>query len=341
MYHFQYPKIGLTGAQLCALADRFETLDSPVALARLLGQTEDALQQLAEKPAYHQFYVPKPGGEKRFIQHPSPPLKTVQAALNRYLQAVYYRIRPACAHGFLVSPADEAQPRSIYTNALAHTRGHWFLNIDIKDFFHAITERHLMNLFENLFWYPRPLARLLTGLCCCNGRLPMGAPTSPALANLAFYFPDYRLDVLARDHEATYTRYADDLTFSFARPPADGFLENIRMELLKEGFILNEKKVRLQGRLETPEITGLCVGNGNRPTLSGSFLKTLKREINIYHWMVAETVQKRGIFPAWFFDQFRKSLAGQVEFVGFVLGKGDRMYRKLHGKMQLWDLAAE
>lgn len=333
MYLFHHPKSELTGAQLGALADRFETLDSPEALARLLCQKPEALQQLAEKPVYHQFHIPKPGGEKRFIQHPSPPLKQAQTALNRYLQAVYYRIRPDCAHGFLISPADETQARSIYTNALAHTRGHWFLNLDIKDFFHAVTDRHLMNLFEHTFWFPRPLARLLSNLCCCNGRLPMGAPTSPALSNLVFYFPDYQLDVLARDHDGTYTRYADDLTFSFPRPPADEFLESVRFLLMKEGFVLNEKKVRLQGRLETPEITGLCVGAGNRPTLSRSFLKTLKREVNIYHWMVAETVQKRGIFPAWLFEQFRKSLSGQIEFAGFVLGKSDRTYQKLAGKL--------
>ncbi len=333
MYHFQHPKIELTAAQLGALADRFEALDSPDALARLLGLSNDTLQKLAEKPAYQQFFIPKPGGEKRFIQHPAPALKAVQVALNRYLQAVYYRIRPDCAHGFLVSPAGEERPRNIYTNAMAHLRGHWFLNLDIRDFFHAVTARHTTALFREVFWFPQVLAELLTRLVCCEGRLPMGAPTSPVLSNLIFYFPDYRLDTLARENEGVYTRYADDLTFSFPRPPADDFLETVRLQLVKEGFVLNEKKVRLQGRLETPEITGLCVGAGNRPTLSKTFLKTLKREINIYHWLMAEAVQKRGIFPFWFFDQFKKSLQGQVEFAGFVLGKNDRVFKKMAARL--------
>lgn len=333
MYHFQHPKIELTAAQLGDLADRFEALDSPEALACLLGKSPEALQKLAENPAYQQFYIPKPGGEKRFIQHPDPVLKGVQSTLNRYLQAMYYRIKPNCTHGFILSPVGEVQPRSIYTNAMAHVRGHWFLNVDIQHFFHAVTARHLMNWFRDVCWFSKPLADLLVRLCCCNGRLPMGAPTSPVLSNLIFYFSDYRLDTLAREHDGVFTRYADDLTFSFPRPPADEFLEAVRFQLMKEGFVLNEKKTRLQGRLECPEITGLCVGTGSRPTLSKSFLKTLKREINIFHWLMAEAVQKRGIFPFWFFDHFKKSLQGQVEFAGFVLGKSDRQFKKLAARL--------
>jgi hypothetical protein len=56
---------------------------------------------------------------------------------------------------------------------------------------------------------------------------------------------------------------------------------------------------------------------------------------SIYRWLVSEASQRRGLFQSWLFDQFRRSLAGQVEFAGFVLGKGDRGYLKLLGKLQL------
>lgn len=335
MYYYQQFKSELNIAQLRLLADRFEAIQSQQDLAVLLKKDALALQKLAETPDYYEFHIPKPGGERRFIQNPAPNLKTVQTELNRYLQAVYYFVRPKAAQGFLVSPADETQPRNIYTNALAHTRGHWFLNIDLQNYFHTVTHQHVYDLFRNTLGFPEGVAKLITRLSCHKGCLPMGAPSSPVVSNWVFYFLDRLFEGLAHEREGIYTRYADDLTFSFPRPPEDQFLDLLRSNLLKNGFQVNEKKVRLQGRLEQPEITGLCVGKGPRPVLSKSFLKTLKKEIAIYRWLVSEAAQRRGMFHAWLFDQFRKSLVGQVEFAGFVLGKGDRVYQRLVGKL-MW-----
>ena len=335
MYSYHAPKSELTQARLREIATRFEHIETPSDLAVLLKKEEPALLKLAAAPKYQEFFIPKPGGEKRFIQHPDTTLKSVQQELNRYLQAVYYFIKPACAHGFIVVPTDEAQPRNIYSNASAHTRSHWFINVDLKDFFHTVTDKHVYALFRYTLGYEELLARLLTRLCCFKGRLPMGAPTSPVISNMVLYFTDYRFMAFAAAEGGIYTRYADDLTFSFVRPPSDSFLDQVRHELLKSGFIVNEKKVRLQGRLDQPEITGLVIGKGNQPVLSRSWLKTLKKEIATYRWLVSETVMKRGMYHAWLFDPFRKSIEGQLEFAGFVLGKTDRTYLKMKTKLKM------
>lgn len=162
----------------------------------------------------------------------------------------------------------------------------------------------------------------------------MGAPTSPVLSNLVCLFFDAQLEALAAKHQAIYTRYADDLTFSFAQEPPPDFLTQVTTIILRHGFVLNEQKVKLLQRSDLPEITGLCIGAGARPTLSRAWLKRLKQEIKIYQWLTMEVVRERGLFHAYVFDTFRKSIQGQVEFVGFVEGKDGRLFRKLAGKVR-------
>lgn len=205
--------------------------------------------------------------------------------------------------------------------------------VDLKDFFHTVTTTHLRDLFRLTFCFPPELTALLTNLCAFNGRLPMGAPTSPVLSNFACLFLDYQLEKLAAEANAIYTRYADDITFSFREMPAPSFLEQVRLVILQHGFVVNEKKVKLQNRLEQPEITGLVIGHGTKPTLSKRWLKRLKQEINVYRWLMSEAVRERGLFHAFVFDKFKRSVQGQLEFVGFVLGKNSTEYRKLLAKV--------
>jgi len=321
-------------AQLANLSRQFEALTDVAGLARLLGMQENTLKRLAEKQDYITFHIPKPGGQRRLIQHPGNALKMVQQSLNRFFQAVYFGVKPACSFGFISVPSDEMRPRNIYSNALAHHKNEWFLAIDMKDFFHTVTTSHLLDLFRHVFNFPPPLASLLTNLCSFQKRLPMGAPTSPALSNFCCLFFDFQLEQLSSEHGAIYTRYADDLTFSFREAPPSNFLDEVRKVVLRHSFIVNESKVRLQNRLEQPEITGLVMGKGSKPTLSKGWLKRLKKEVQMYGWLMSEAVKERGLFHAYVFDKFRRSVQGQIVFVGFVLGKEHPEYRKLAAKVK-------
>ncbi|MCB0544816.1 MAG: RNA-directed DNA polymerase [Saprospiraceae bacterium] len=334
MYTFSEQKSELNTTQVTALGKRFENLRSVAELAGLLGTTEPLLSRQMARPVYYTFYIPKPGGQKRLIQHPAPALKIVQQSLNRYLQAMYYGVKPDCAYGFILSPSDELRPRNIYSNALAHLKGEWFLLFDLKDFFHTVTLTHLRDLFRNVLFFPPELCNALCQLCAYQGRLPMGAPTSPVLSNLCCLFFDYQLERLAAGAQAVYTRYADDLTFSFRSEPPSGFADEVRMVVLRHGFAVNESKVRLQSRPEQPEITGLVLGKNALPVPGKNWLKSLKQEIKIYTWLMSEAVRERGLFHAWVFDRFRRSVQGQIEFLGFILGKDHREYRKLAGKVR-------
>jgi RNA-directed DNA polymerase len=330
-YHYSN-KTDLTIKKVMDLATLFEAINTSDELARLLGVTPATLLKTAQKQEYISFWIPKPGGQKRHIDHPAPALKVLQQALNKYLQAVYYTCKTDNAHGFILAPTDDPRPRNIYTNALQHMKGEWFLNIDLKDFFHTITTTQVKNLFSTVFGFPPELTKVLAQVCLFQGRLPMGAPTSPVVSNLCAIFFDHELQSIATRHGATYTRYADDLTFSSTELLPGSLLEEVKCSILRYGFVLNEQKLRLQTRMEQPEVTGLIIGRGTRPVLSKAWLKRLRSEIKVYRWLMSEAVRERGLFHAYVFDRFRQSVTGQVSFVGFVMGKDSAEYRKLVAK---------
>ena len=92
--------------------------------------------------------------------------------------------------------------------------------------------------------------------------LPQGAPTSPALANLAAYRLDARLAGLARAAEANYTRYADDLVFSggeaFARSIAR-FPTHVAAIALEEGFAVQHRKTRVMRQGVSQRAAGVVI----------------------------------------------------------------------------------
>ncbi|SNT26155.1 reverse transcriptase family protein [Rhodococcoides kyotonense] len=90
--------------------------------------------------------------------------------------------------------------------------------------------------------------------------LPQGAPTSPALANLAARRLDIRLTGLARSMDMRYTRYADDLAFSGACD-VDKVLWVVWQIVRDEGFSLNPTKTRVRRAHKRQQLTGLVVND--------------------------------------------------------------------------------
>ena len=128
-----------------------------------------------------------------------------------------------------------------------------------------------MGLFLNKpYSLPYTVARALAQLCCHMGTLPQGAPTSPIISNLICGSLDSKLKSLARLYSCTYTRYADDLTFSTdlaAFPASIAVLEeslwHVGEELTKliegETFSINKQKTTMRARGACQIVTGLVV----------------------------------------------------------------------------------
>ncbi len=248
-----------------AIRDRFKGGRTPAELAKWLALPESELREWlqgmptgpsAGRYSYSQFTIPKRRGGSREIEAPSDDLKTLQRRVLRLL------LNPlpvhAAAKGFVCD-------RSIVHNARPHAGQGIVINIDLRDFFPSISSDRVYQAFRALGW-GREAARILTNICSRDGHLPQGAPTSPALSNLVCRKLDARLEGLVRG-KGRYTRYADDLTFSFAefgkgKPDATSreVLGAIRNIIEAEGFLIQmKKKVRVQRAHQRQTATGLVV----------------------------------------------------------------------------------
>jgi len=222
-------------------------------LARRLKVDPEELR--GTEPRYREFFIPKRGGGQRRIFAPDNGLKQLQRTILRRLLG-RLKAHPA-AMGF-------ERGRSIVTNALAHQRQAVVLRLDVKDFFTSTQAKRVRRYFRLIGWN-RPAADLLTQLCTYQDALPQGAPTSPRLSNLVNYRLDARLSAMAARLGAVYTRYADDITVSFAEDDSEKvhFLRDFVRRVFKEaGYTLHRRrKASVRRRHHRQMVCGLVVND--------------------------------------------------------------------------------
>ncbi|MCI4670808.1 MAG: reverse transcriptase family protein [Bacteroidia bacterium] len=299
-------------------------------LCRLLKIDKRRLMLVKSQPRYKAFSIPKKGGGERHIETPSPALKKIQSALNRFLQAVYYFEKSAASYGFIVGVKNEDDRRNVVTNARKHIGNPYLLNVDIKDFFHAVKKKDVMDMFlGEPFGFQTELASILTQLTIYKGRLPMGAPTSPVLSNMACRQLDEVLVELSTKNKWTYTRYADDMSFSGKEEFGEIQVNLIRHIIQEQRFKVNEKKVKHFGPEDPKIVTGLLVSK--RVELAPGYIETLEKDIEaLEKVMLAQNFQ--GEIDSKWVDQMKIQIRGRLNFAGFVMGKRKQKYLELKDK---------
>ena len=260
-------------------------------LATLVGFTPSGLsfvlykQSMAAK--YYEFEVPKKGGGTRKISAPLGALKKIQRGLADLLNDCRVELleaspRKPLSHGFTKKPPKETKlPKerrgalSILTNAHNHTNRRYVLNLDIADFFPTFNFGRVRGFFiKNRDYQLDPkIATILAQIACLDNALPQGSPCSPVIADMIAHTLDVRLVNLAKENGATYSRYADDLTFSTRKKEfpialaisgktiADPW--ELGAPLIKiierTGFKVNPSKTRMQIRPSRQTVTSLTV----------------------------------------------------------------------------------
>ena len=155
--------------------------------------------------------------------------------------------------------------RSAVQNAEYHLGAKHVLNVDIRQFFPSITIVQVRAVFRSL-GYQDDVAGMLSELCCLDGHVPQGAPTSPAIANLVLRELDSELSGLAERAGHRYSRYADDLTFSSQSWIEKEFVNLVEKVVQDAGFELKPEKTRLSGSEGRMEVTGVVINEKPQPT---------------------------------------------------------------------------
>jgi len=256
----------------------------------LLGVEYSVIKGLIyPSPPYKSFIINKKNGSLRVIQEPRKRLKDLQLKVLAFLETNANPAKP-CVHGF-------TRGRSIVTNARKHCspKTRFLLNIDLENFFPSITFYRVRGLLQKPpFSCSYSVATVLAHICTKTGALPQGAPTSPFIANLICRRLDSDLMELARRHQSTYTRYADDISFSFSvressRLPSnicsyESGVVNLGNELtstvVHHGFTLNEGKTRLSNRLRRLEVTGLTINEF--PNVKRNFIDRIRGALHAW-----------------------------------------------------------
>lgn len=252
---------------------------------------------------YYDFYISKKSGGQRKISMPDEVLKEIQTLIK---EKILSNIKISdSANGF-------TNNKSIITNAKVHLNQEKILNIDLKDFFPSIHKNRIFYIFKSICAYNNKVSYCLTQLVTYKNSLPQGAPTSPILSNIVTYMMDIRLECLAKKFGVTYTRYADDITFSGKKDVINKRLLLYINNIVKEcGFEINENKTRFAGKARRQEVTGLIVNN-DTINVPKRYIKEIRQELYyINKYGVKEHRLKVGFENRY----YRQHLLGKILFV--------------------------
>lgn len=190
------------------------------------------------------------------------------------------------------------------------------IKLDIVNFFESITEQSVYGVFRKIGYQPlvafelarictrkgeqtrtrninfkrwQTNRRIYTGIKSYSGtdiqgHLPQGAPTSPMLANLVMRDFDQAVETVASTFGMTYTRYADDLTFSiksgdFSRKSAQNLVAEVYKILRNFSFEPNTIKTQIVPPGARRVVLGLLV-DGPKPRLTKEFRNRLRSHLH-------------------------------------------------------------
>jgi retron-type reverse transcriptase len=237
---------------------------------------------------YKVYRIPKRNNKGvRIIAQPAKELKYLQRIVcDKYLSSL--PVHSACTA--------YRKNISIKDNALEHVHNNYLLKMDFHDFFPSITPKDLIRhinshldwddsdednlIIERLFFYSQERGTEL--------KLSIGAPTSPFLSNTIMYGFDSKISEICKKEKISYTRYADDISFSTNRKNILFDFKDIVIKVLKDceypKIKINSDKTVFLSRKGNMHITGIVLSNDKKISLGRNkkrYIKSLVHRVVI------------------------------------------------------------
>jgi retron-type reverse transcriptase len=220
---------------------------------------------LSAPKKYKIYTIPKRSSGRRVIAHPAKKLKQYQRSVIAWLEPMLPVHDAAFAYKKNIG---------IKQNARQHQKSRYLLKMDFQNFFHSITPELFFSIVKkhniDLIKEDKYLLEQILFFCPSKrtgGKLilSIGAPSSPLISNVILFFFDQALFEVCKNQGITYTRYADDLTFSTSTKNKLFDIPNVVKKLLVEhfsGFItINESKTVFSSMSHNRHVTGVTITN--------------------------------------------------------------------------------
>lgn len=214
---------------------------------------------------YTEFQIPKHSGGMRTINAPDDQLKSTLNTLKTSFES--YGILPHTAAYAYV------RNRTAKDAVVRHQKtGHeWFLKMDLHDFFGSCSKKLIISSLCQIPFFAKFTKEnweILLHAIMLNDGLPQGTPISPWLTNQVMLPYDFLIANACRQHNMTYTRYADDMLISALNKDTLKYgKEIVTAALAGTGLTLNDKKTKISSIYGQNWMLGLMLNKEKKVTI--------------------------------------------------------------------------
>lgn len=260
----------------------FTTLSTINSISLSFGVPISFIESVISNPSdyYKELKIPKKGRNKhkfRTVYKASHRLALLQSEIKTHIECNIYSKDKTINSKFITKYAyGFIKKRGIVQNARKQLAKKYLLNVDIHNFFKSITENDVYNVLIKL-GTPHDGAEIISKIITYHGKLEEGLHCSPIISNLHCFNLDLELAKIGENHDCSYSRYADDISFSGnKRTPKLKYIEQV---FKKHHFKLNSTKTRFSKKGKPQYVTGLSVSDNLYPRIPRPMKRMIRQEL--------------------------------------------------------------